>query len=48
LLLLGKNELMSMREGIAPLCNYCNKSYHFDAEDIDNLIEALDKQYEKQ
>ncbi|MDD4559921.1 MAG: Hsp33 family molecular chaperone HslO [Candidatus Cloacimonadaceae bacterium] len=43
LMLLGQKELMSLRDGIAPVCHYCNKTYEFSATDIDNLIKALDK-----
>lgn len=38
LLLLGKAELETMREGIDPVCHYCNNTYHFSEEDIQDLI----------
>ncbi len=42
LLLLGKEELQDLREGISPVCHYCNSAYDFSAEEIDELIESLD------
>ncbi|MDP2173941.1 MAG: Hsp33 family molecular chaperone HslO [Candidatus Cloacimonadaceae bacterium] len=41
LLLLGKTDLTTMREGITPVCKYCNKEYHFSAGDISALLEKL-------
>ncbi len=41
LLLLGSAELEEMREGIDPVCHFCNSSYHFGPPDMDNLIAAL-------
>ncbi|MDZ4182347.1 MAG: Hsp33 family molecular chaperone HslO [Candidatus Cloacimonadaceae bacterium] len=41
LLLLGKAELETMRDGIDPVCKYCNNEYHFKAEDISSLLELL-------
>ncbi len=40
--LLGKEELQSMTEGIAPVCHYCNKQYVFKAEEIQAIISSLD------
>jgi molecular chaperone Hsp33 len=47
LLLLGKAELLSMQEGIAPVCHYCNKSYAFSSAEIKDLIRSLDNSNEK-
>lgn len=44
LLLLGKEELQSLKEGIKPVCLYCNKEYNFSSEDIQSLIEQLQEQ----
>lgn len=41
LLLLGKEELQTLKEGIKPVCLYCNKVYDFTAEDIQQLIKQL-------
>ncbi len=41
LLLLGENELASMREGIKPVCHFCNREYHFSPADIESLIMEL-------
>lgn len=41
LLLLGKEELTHMIDGITPECHYCNTKYHFDAKDIQELIRTL-------
>lgn len=46
LLLLGKAELETMLEGIDPVCHYCNTSYPFSGEDINNLIQSFEKQDE--
>jgi molecular chaperone Hsp33 len=43
LLLLGKTELQSMRDGIDPVCHYCNKSYAFSGDEINELIRSLTK-----
>ncbi|MBP7205591.1 MAG: Hsp33 family molecular chaperone HslO [Candidatus Cloacimonetes bacterium] len=40
--MLGKAGLEDMREGIDPLCHFCNASYHFSPEDINFLIDSLD------
>ena len=42
LMLLGKDELTEMTDGIEPVCHYCNTSYHFSAEDIRDIIQALE------
>lgn len=42
LLLLGKEELQDLREGISPVCHYCNSAYTFSTEEIDELIKSLD------
>lgn len=42
LLLLGKEELQTLQEGIQPVCLYCNKNYNFSAEDIQQLIAQLE------
>lgn len=42
LLLLGKAELQDLREGISPVCHYCNRAYTFSTEEIEELIESLD------
>jgi molecular chaperone Hsp33 len=39
--LLGREELESMQEGIAPVCHYCNKHYDFSTEDMQQLISSL-------
>lgn len=41
LLLLGKEELQSLSDGISPVCHYCNTSYHFDSSQIKELIDSL-------
>ena len=41
LLLLGKDELQSLKEGIKPVCLYCHKEYNFSYEDIQSLMEQL-------
>ncbi|OQC06691.1 MAG: 33 kDa chaperonin [Candidatus Cloacimonetes bacterium ADurb.Bin089] len=41
LLLLGKEELETLKDGIQPVCLYCNKTYNFTKEDIQQLIEQL-------
>lgn len=41
--LLGTEELQSMMEGIAPICHYCNKEYAFSAEEIQALIDSINK-----
>jgi len=41
LLLLGEEELSSMREGIEPQCHFCNATYCFSAEDMNALIATL-------
>jgi len=38
LLMLGKQELTGMTEGIKPVCHYCNQEYVFTTEDIQALI----------
>lgn len=38
LLLLGKEELSTMQEGITPICHYCSKSYTFDPADMELLL----------
>lgn len=40
--LLGKAELTEMRDGIAPVCHYCNTAYHFDTDDMQTLIDSLE------
>lgn len=40
--LLGKAELETMAEGIAPVCNYCNEIYEFTSDDLALIISALD------
>ena len=42
LILLGKEELSAMQDGIEPVCHYCNKSYSFSSEDIKELIRSLE------
>lgn len=42
LLLLGKEELQSMKEEISPVCHYCNTAYTFSKEEIEELIRSLD------
>ncbi len=44
--LLGKKELSEMVEGIAPLCHYCNSTYHFSAEDMTQIISSLEDKHE--
>lgn len=41
--LLGKEELETMLEGIAPVCHYCNKQYDFSADDIMQIIQSLNR-----
>jgi len=41
LLLLGRDELQSLKEGIKPVCLYCHKEYNFSYEDIQSLMEQL-------
>lgn len=36
--LLGKEELLELKDGIAPVCHYCNREYEFSAADIAELI----------
>lgn len=45
--LLGKQELKSMHDGIAPVCHYCSKQYAFSSEDMKLLIESFDEQVKK-
>lgn len=44
LILLGKKELENMREGINPVCHYCNRNYQFSSKDINNLIRTISEQ----
>jgi molecular chaperone Hsp33 len=39
--LLGRADLESMKDGIFPVCHYCNKQYEFSAEDILQVIASL-------
>lgn len=39
--LLGKEELLSMKEGISPVCHYCNTTYVFSPGDIQEIIKDL-------
>jgi molecular chaperone Hsp33 len=39
--LLGRDELVSMKEGISPVCHYCNKQYEFSPDDMQMIIAAL-------
>jgi molecular chaperone Hsp33 len=39
--LLGKDELVIMQAGIAPVCHYCNTEYKFTSEDIRQIIASL-------
>lgn len=41
LMLLGKEELSEMAEGIEPVCQYCNTVYVFSHDDMINLINNL-------
>ena len=41
LLLLGKEELVSMHDGIKPVCHYCNTEYVFNHDDMINMIKLL-------
>jgi molecular chaperone Hsp33 len=40
--LLGKDELSSLTDGIAPECHFCGKIYDFTTEDIKELIGSMD------
>ncbi len=40
--LLGKDELEDMREGVKPVCHYCNREYQFSTVDIAGLISELE------
>lgn len=42
LLLLGKEELQGLREEISPVCHYCNATYTFSKDEIEELIKSLD------
>ena len=42
LLLLGKAELQDLQEEISTVCHYCDQSYAFTKEEIDELIASLD------
>lgn len=42
LMLLGKQELQSMQDGITPVCNYCNTEYHFNHDDMQTLIKQIE------
>ncbi|MDD4309346.1 MAG: Hsp33 family molecular chaperone HslO [Candidatus Cloacimonetes bacterium] len=42
LMLLGKQELQSMQDGIKPVCNYCNTEYHFNHDDMQTLIKQIE------
>ena len=44
LITLGLEELETMREGVTPICHYCNAKYHFSASDIAALIQILKEQ----
>jgi molecular chaperone Hsp33 len=39
--LLGRNELESMKEGISPVCHYCNTQYEFSPDDMQMILAAL-------
>lgn len=39
--MLGKEELEEMKDGIEPVCHYCNKSYSFTRADIEKIIAEL-------
>jgi len=39
--LLGREELTSMTEGIAPVCHYCNTQYDFSADDMQSILDSL-------
>ncbi len=41
LLLLGDKELSEMKEGIEPVCHFCNAAYRFSAEDITAMLNEL-------
>jgi len=41
--LLGKDELLTMSDGISPVCHYCSKQYAFSAEEINMIIDSLNK-----
>jgi len=43
LMLLGVDELKQMKEGIDPVCHYCNTSYHFSYEDIAQILKVLEE-----
>ena len=40
--LLGRAELETMREGIDPVCHFCNRSYRFTPADIGRLLISLE------
>ena len=42
LLALGKDELRDLRDGIEPVCHYCNSTYLFSPEDIATLLKELE------
>lgn len=42
LITLGRSEILELREGVEPVCHYCNQTYHFTPEDIDSLLIELD------
>ena len=40
---MGKSELREMKDGIEPVCHYCNSRYMFSPEDIDMLLKELEE-----
>jgi len=44
LITLGLEELESLKEGITPVCHYCNAKYNFTASEIADLIQVLKEQ----
>jgi len=42
--LLGRDDLLSMTEGIEPECHFCAKRYHFPPQEIQDMVSELDGQ----
>ncbi|PKN80056.1 MAG: Hsp33 family molecular chaperone HslO [Candidatus Cloacimonetes bacterium HGW-Cloacimonetes-1] len=42
LITLGYAELNEMKEGISPVCSYCNQEYKFDTADMEHLLSLFE------
>ncbi|MDZ4122498.1 MAG: Hsp33 family molecular chaperone HslO [Candidatus Cloacimonadaceae bacterium] len=48
LITLGKEELADMTDGIDTVCSYCNTTYHFNKDNINDLITTISESHEVQ